>query len=74
MDESYLFSIFSAYGELENLKIIRNKLTGASEGYGFLDFKSHSAASHTLFSLNGSRIPGTDVVYKLNWAAYGLGK
>ena len=74
VDENYLFSVFSTYGELDNLKIIRNKLTGVSEGYGFFDFRSHQAAATTLFALNGSRIPGTDVVYKLNWAAYGLGK
>ena len=45
-----------------------------SEGYGFLEFSSHEAAQHVLNTLNGKLIPNTDQIFRLNWAAFGVGK
>ncbi len=43
-------------------------------GYAFLEFRTHEAADMLLKSYNGQPIPGTDQVFRLNWAAYGVGK
>ena len=43
-------------------------------GYAFLEFRTHEAADMLLRSYNGQPIPGTDQVFRLNWAAYGVGK
>ncbi|KAK8624966.1 hypothetical protein V6N13_089850 [Hibiscus sabdariffa] len=44
MDETYLHGCFSQTGEVSSVKIIRNKQTGQSEGYGFVEFYSRTAA------------------------------
>ncbi|PSC74511.1 polyadenylate-binding RBP47B isoform A [Micractinium conductrix] len=74
MDESFLYNIFVATNQLVSVKLIRNRATGASEGYAFLEFRTHEAADMLLKSYNGQPIPGTDQVFRLNWAAYGVGK
>ena len=56
------------------MKIIRNKNTAVSEGYGFVEFASHEAAEQVLRTFNGCPIPNTDQIFRLNWAAFGVGK
>lgn len=74
MDESFLYNIFVGTNQLVSVKLIRNRATGQSEGYAFLEFRTHEAADMLLKSYNGQPIPGTDQVFRLNWAAYGVGK
>eukprot|EP00192_Tetraselmis_astigmatica_P012858 CAMPEP_0117660440 /NCGR_PEP_ID=MMETSP0804-20121206/6970_1 /TAXON_ID=1074897 /ORGANISM="Tetraselmis astigmatica, Strain CCMP880" /LENGTH=388 /DNA_ID=CAMNT_0005467171 /DNA_START=592 /DNA_END=1758 /DNA_ORIENTATION=- len=74
MDENFLYQAFLATGEVATTKVIRNKATGLSEGYGFIEFSSHEAAARVLQQLNGKAIPQTDQVFRLNWAAFGVGK
>ena len=45
-----------------SVKLIRNRSTGASEGYAFLEFRTHETADNILKSFNGQPIPGTDQV------------
>lgn len=73
-DESFLYNIFVSTNQLVSVKLIRNRATGASEGYAFLEFRTHESADMLLKSYNGQPIPGTDQVFRLNWAAYGVGK
>lgn len=74
MDENFLYSLFVPTGALQNVKIIRNKASNASEGYGFVEFATHAAAEDVLQTLNGTPIPNTDQIFRLNWAAFGVGK
>lgn len=75
MDENFLYSLFSPTNQLLSVKMIRNKTTGVSEGYAFLEMKTHEAAEHVLQTCNGRPIPGaSDMVFRLNWAAYGVGR
>ena len=75
MDETYLTHLFGSPGnELQSVKVIRNKQTGFSEGYGFVDFASNAAAQRVLQAYNGQVIPGTTQVFRLNWAAHGVGQ
>jgi RNA recognition motif-containing protein len=66
MDETYLHDCFAYTQDLLSLKIIRNKQTGESEGYGFLEFASHAAAQMALQNYNGEQF------YRLNWATFGI--
>ena len=61
-------------GQLVNVKIIRNKNAAVSEGYGFVEFATHEAAEQVLRTFNGWPIPNTDQIFRLNWAAFGVGK
>ncbi|KAI4340540.1 hypothetical protein MLD38_025366 [Melastoma candidum] len=57
VDESYLYSCFSQTGELVSVKI----MSGQPEGYGFVEFTSHSAAKRVLQTYNGTQMPGTEL-------------
>ncbi|KAH6834364.1 RNA-binding protein 47B [Perilla frutescens var. hirtella] len=73
MDEDYLHSCFSQIGEVLSVKIIRNRLTGQSERYGFIEFNSHDAAENALQSYNGTLMPNAEHPFRLNWAGFSTG-
>ncbi|XP_011092726.1 polyadenylate-binding protein RBP47-like isoform X1 [Sesamum indicum] len=73
MDEGYLHACFSQTGEVVSVKIIRNKQTGQSERYGFVEFNTHLAAENVLQSYNGTMMPNADQPFRLNWAAFSTG-
>ncbi|CAN8258811.1 unnamed protein product [Cochlearia groenlandica] len=74
MDETYLHSCFSLSGQVSSVKVIRNKLTCQSEGYGFVEFLSRSAAEEVLLNYNGSVMPNSEQVFRLNWASFSTGE
>lgn len=59
---------------MTNAKVIRNKQSGQSEGYGFIDFVSHAAAERALQTYNGTGMPNAEQNYRLNWASPGAGE
>ncbi|KAM0825683.1 hypothetical protein ACQ4PT_069418 [Festuca glaucescens] len=68
MDEDYLRSCFTSSPELVSVVIKRNKKTGQSEGFGFLNFADHGTADLVLQSYHGQKMPNTDRDFTLNWA------
>ncbi|CAG0919346.1 unnamed protein product, partial [Notodromas monacha] len=74
MDENFLSQACSAMGEysVRGVKVIRQKFTGKSMGYGFLQFNDESGAMETLARLQGKVIPNTNppVRFKLNHGVY----
>lgn len=74
MDESYLQSVFAHTGEVINVKLIRNKQTGQSERFGFIEFVSHAAAEKNLLTYNGTVMPNTDQTFRLNWGTFSSGE
>jgi RNA recognition motif-containing protein len=74
MDEGYIRSLWYQMGEQVNVKFIRDKFTGqhsANAGYCFVDFVSNAAAVKALTTVNGTPIPATNRMFKLNWASGG---
>lgn len=67
--ESLLFEIFSQIGPVESCKLIKDKNTSESAGYGFVDFYDHYTAAMALQYLNGKVIYGMEL--KVNWAFAG---
>ncbi|XP_022986538.1 polyadenylate-binding protein RBP47-like [Cucurbita maxima] len=70
MDETYLHNCFAHIGEVFSVKVICNKQTGQSEGYGFVEFYSHATADKVLQNYNGAIMPNTDLPFRLNWATF----
>ncbi|KAL5208544.1 hypothetical protein ABZP36_032979 [Zizania latifolia] len=74
MDENYLHNCFGPSGEVVTIKVIRNRHSGVSEGYGFVEFYSHASAEKALQNFSGHVMPNTDRAFKLNWASYSMGE
>ncbi|KAL5711009.1 Polyadenylate-binding protein rbp47b' [Ranunculus cassubicifolius] len=74
IDENYLNTCFAHTNEVLSIKIIRNKITGQPEGYGFVEFTTHAAAERILQTYNGTLMPGTELPFRLNWASFGIGE
>ncbi|KAJ3097359.1 hypothetical protein HK100_005379, partial [Physocladia obscura] len=71
MDENYVRQLWNSIGENVTVKMIRDKMTGHSAGYCFVDFGNNTSAARQLAGLQGSMIPGTNRVFRLNWASGG---
>ncbi|KAM2366667.1 hypothetical protein TB2_005077 [Malus domestica] len=71
MEENYLYNIFLHTGEVVSVKVIRNKQTCQSEGYGFIEFNSRAAAERVLQAFNGTPMPNGAQNFRLNWASTG---
>ncbi|WJX91323.1 Polyadenylate-binding protein rbp45 [Trifolium repens] len=74
MDENYLYQCFSHTGEVGSVKVIRNKQTNQSEGYGFLEFTSRAGAERVLQNYNGTIMPNGGQNFRLNWATFSSGE
>lgn len=59
--------------QVASIKVIRNKQTGFSEGYGFVEFLSHDAAEKVLQSYTSIPMPNADQPFRLNWATFSMG-
>ncbi|KAL5077921.1 hypothetical protein RYX36_016905 [Vicia faba] len=70
MDKNYLYQCFSHTSEVGSVKVIRNKQTNQSEGYGLLEFTSHSGDERVLQSFNGTIMPNGGQNFRLNWASF----
>ncbi|XP_021658894.2 polyadenylate-binding protein RBP47 isoform X2 [Hevea brasiliensis] len=73
MDENYLHTCFASAGEIASIKVIRNKQTGLSEGYGFVEFFTPAEAEQVLQSYTGILMPNTEQPFRLNWATFSSG-
>lgn len=58
MDEHSLFFLFSQFGPILKTKIIYDKVTGESMGYGFITYECFFSATFALNNLNGYEIAG----------------
>ena len=56
--ENDLRDAFSAYGEVASAKIITDRDTGRSKGFGFVEFNDDDAARKAMASLNGADLGG----------------
>lgn len=65
-DEETLRKAFSGYGELEDARIITDRETGRSRGFGFVTFSNGDDANAAIEALDGSEMDGRQI--KVNQA------
>ena len=65
--EEYVRSIYAECGKRFNVKLLRDRATGQSQGYGFLEFESHKDAEEVLNLYRDKPIPGTPFKCALKW-------
>lgn len=53
-----LFTLFSAYGNVIGAKVIIDLATGASKGFGFVNFDSAQSAQRAIAQTNGMQVTG----------------
>ena len=58
VNEDDLKAAFSEFGEIENVKIIKDRFSGQSKGFGFVEMPSNSEADKAIKALNGTPIKG----------------
>ncbi|XP_014481068.1 PREDICTED: ELAV-like protein 2 isoform X6 [Dinoponera quadriceps] len=56
MTQDEIRSLFSSIGEVESCKLIRDKLSGQSLGYGFVNYHRPEDAEKAISTLNGLRL------------------
>lgn len=60
--EEELKTLFSQYGDVDSAKIITDKFTQRSRGFGFVEMKDDSAAKQAIEELNGKDFMGKNLV------------
>jgi len=60
--ESDLTELFQEFGEIKSVKLISDKVTGKSKGFGFVTMDDDTAAQAAIDKLNGSPIGGRNIV------------
>ena len=64
--EESLKEMFSKFGEVKSAKIIMDRYTNRSKGFGFVEMPDNSEADQAIKSLNGKMIDGRNL--KVNQA------
>lgn len=60
--EGRLQELFQAYGTVESAKVIADKFTGQSRGFGFVEMGSGGEAQKAIQALNGTQLDGRTLV------------
>jgi RNA recognition motif-containing protein len=62
MDDKQLQEMFEAHGSVVSTKIIRDRISGRSRGFGFVEMENLSDAKKAMNALNNSEISGRNIV------------
>lgn len=60
--EGRLEEVFAAHGTVQSAKVISDKFTGQSRGFGFVEMGSSEEAQKAISALNGSQLDGRTLV------------
>ena len=66
VNEDELRSIFSEFGEIANLNLIKDRFSGQSKGFAFVEMPNNSEADQAIKALNKSTLKGREI--KVNQA------
>jgi RNA recognition motif-containing protein len=62
LKEQDLADLFSPFGEVASAKIVMDKFTNRSKGFGFVDMPNDEQAQAAISQLNGSEVDGRNLV------------
>ena len=62
IEEADLRESFEAYGTVDSVKIITDKFTGRSKGFGFVEMENDAEAEKAIQELNGASVDGRTIV------------
>jgi len=61
MTEDELQKIFEEYGQVSSVKIITDKYSGRSKGFGFVEMPNDAEAQQAIDELNGTDVKGRNI-------------
>jgi len=59
-----LKALFASFGEVENVKVIKDRYTGRPKGFGFIEMPSNSEADQAIKALNGKRVDSKNIIVR----------
>ena len=59
--EDTLKTLFAEFGDIESIKVIKDRFSGRPKGFGFIEMPSNSEADQAIKALNGNRIDGNNI-------------
>lgn len=59
--EDDLRTLFTEFGEVESAKVIADRFSGQSKGFGFVEMPSNSEADQAIKALNGKDVGGRNI-------------
>ena len=62
--EDTLKTLFAEFGDIESVKVIKDRFSGRPKGFGFIEMPSNSEADQAIKALNGNRIDGNHVTIR----------
>ncbi|ONK77786.1 uncharacterized protein A4U43_C02F10600 [Asparagus officinalis] len=65
LDDDGLIRLFSSFGEIVMAKVIKDKITGLSKGYGFVKYSDVAQANNAIASMNGYHLEGRTIAVRV---------
>ena len=65
IDDARLTGLFSPHGNVERAKIVNDRDTGKSRGFGFVTMTDDAAGQKAITAINGTQIDGRTVTVRL---------
>ncbi|CAA0830729.1 splicing factor-related [Striga hermonthica] len=65
MEDNSLISLFSQFGEIVMAKVIKDRVSGLSKGYGFVKYADVQQANTAIASMNGHKLDGRPIAVRV---------
>ncbi|KAL0403051.1 UNVERIFIED_CONTAM: Splicing factor-like protein 1 [Sesamum radiatum] len=65
LEDDGLISLFSPFGEIVMAKVIKDRVSGLSKGYGFVKYADVQQANNAIASMNGHRLDGRTIAVRV---------
>ncbi len=62
VNDETLQAAFESHGKVVSAKVITDRQTGRSRGFGFVEMENESEASEAIKALNGSEMNGRNII------------
>ncbi|XP_010532355.1 PREDICTED: branchpoint-bridging protein [Tarenaya hassleriana] len=64
-EDDGLINLFSSFGEIVMAKVIKDRVTGLSKGYGFVKYADVQMANSAILAMNGYRLEGRTIAVRV---------
>ncbi|KAK7263855.1 hypothetical protein RJT34_31452 [Clitoria ternatea] len=65
LDDDGLIQLFQQFGEIVMAKVIKDRVSGLSKGYGFVKYADVTMANNAILAMNGYRLEGRTIAVRV---------